>query len=106
MTYGVVSGKPMELPGSFLIGISYVEGFYEGLPHILPKIAPVLRKLVKMIEPRRHSPARASGTGEWRHTFEKDIRATRLQRPANSYHRRRSHTRTGFRQPGIGSPLE
>ena len=51
MTYGVVSGKPMELPGSFLIGISYVEGFYEGLPHILPKIAPVLRKLVKMIGP-------------------------------------------------------
>ena len=28
-----------------------VEGFFEGHPHIVPKIAPVLRELVKMIGP-------------------------------------------------------
>jgi NADPH:quinone reductase-like Zn-dependent oxidoreductase len=52
VTYGVVSGKPMELPGSLLIWNQLsVEGFFEGHPHILPKIAPVLRELVKMIGP-------------------------------------------------------
>ena len=52
VTYGVVSGKPMELPGSLLIWKQLtVEGFFEGHPHILPKIAPVLRELVKMIGP-------------------------------------------------------
>ena len=52
MTYGVVSGKPMELPGSLFIWKQLsVEGFYEGHPHILPKITPVLRELVKMIGP-------------------------------------------------------
>jgi NADPH:quinone reductase-like Zn-dependent oxidoreductase len=52
VTYGVVSGKPMELPGSLLIwNLLSVEGFYEGHPHILPKIAPLLRELVKMIGP-------------------------------------------------------
>ena len=52
VTYGVVSGKPMELPGSLLIWNQLsVEGFYEGHSHILPKIAPVLRELVKMIGP-------------------------------------------------------
>ena len=52
VTYGVVSGKPMELPGSLFIWKQLsVEGFYEGHPHILPKITPVLRELVKMIGP-------------------------------------------------------
>jgi NADPH:quinone reductase-like Zn-dependent oxidoreductase len=52
VTYGVVSGKPMELPGSVLIWNQLsVEGFYEGHPHILPKIGPVLRELVNMIGP-------------------------------------------------------
>ena len=52
VTYGVVSGKPMELPGSLLIWKQLsVEGFFEGHPHILPKIAPLLRDLVKMIGP-------------------------------------------------------
>jgi NADPH:quinone reductase-like Zn-dependent oxidoreductase len=52
VTYGVVSGKPMELPGSHLIWKQLtVEGFFEGHPHIVPKIAPVLRELVKMIGP-------------------------------------------------------
>jgi NADPH:quinone reductase-like Zn-dependent oxidoreductase len=52
VTYGDVSGKPMELPGSLLIWNQLtVEGFFEGHPHILPKIAPVLRDLVKMIGP-------------------------------------------------------
>jgi len=52
VTYGVVSGKPMELPGSLLIWNQLtVEGFFEGHPHILPKIAPILRELVKMIGP-------------------------------------------------------
>jgi NADPH:quinone reductase-like Zn-dependent oxidoreductase len=52
VTYGVVSGKPMELPGSLLIWNQLsVEGFYEGHPHILPKIGPVLRELVDMIGP-------------------------------------------------------
>jgi NADPH:quinone reductase-like Zn-dependent oxidoreductase len=52
VTYGVVSGKPMELPGSLVIWKQLsVEGFYEGHPHILPKIAPMLRELVKMIGP-------------------------------------------------------
>ena len=52
MTYGGVSGKPMELPGSLLIWNRLsVEGFFEGHPHILPKIAPVLRELVQMIRP-------------------------------------------------------
>ena len=52
VTYGVVSGKPMELPGSLLIWKQLsVEGFFEGHPHILPKIAPLLRELVKMIGP-------------------------------------------------------
>jgi hypothetical protein len=52
VTYGVVSGKPMELPGSLLIwNLLSVEGFYEGHPHILPKIAPLLRELVTMIGP-------------------------------------------------------
>jgi NADPH:quinone reductase-like Zn-dependent oxidoreductase len=42
----------MELPGSLLIWKQLsVEGFYEGHPHIVPKIAPVLRELVKMIGP-------------------------------------------------------
>ena len=51
-TYGVVSGKPMELPGSLLICNQLtVEGFFEGHTHILPKIAPALRELVKMIGP-------------------------------------------------------
>ena len=52
VTYGVVSGKSMELPGSLLIWKQLsVEGFFEGHPHILPKIAPLLRDLVKMIGP-------------------------------------------------------
>jgi NADPH:quinone reductase-like Zn-dependent oxidoreductase len=52
VTYGVVSGKPMELPGSLLIWNQLsVEGFFEGHPHILPKIAPALHDLVKMIGP-------------------------------------------------------
>ena len=52
VTYGVVSGKPMELPGSLLIWKQLsVEGFFEGHPNILPKIAPLLRDLVKMIGP-------------------------------------------------------
>lgn len=52
VTYGVVSGKPMELPGSLFIWKQLsVEGFYEGHPHILPKVTPVLRELVKMIGP-------------------------------------------------------
>ena len=52
VTYGVVSGKPMELPGSLLIWNQLsVEGFFEGHPHIVPKIAPVLRELVQMIGP-------------------------------------------------------
>jgi NADPH:quinone reductase-like Zn-dependent oxidoreductase len=52
VTYGVVYGKPMELPGSLLIWKQLsVEGFFEGHPHILPKIAPLLRGLVKMIGP-------------------------------------------------------
>ena len=52
VTYGVVSGKPMELPGSLLVWNQLsVEGFFEGHPHILPKIAPILRELVKMIGP-------------------------------------------------------
>ena len=52
VTYGGVSGKPMELPGSLLIWNQLsVEGFFEGHPHILPKIAPVLRELVQMIGP-------------------------------------------------------
>jgi NADPH:quinone reductase-like Zn-dependent oxidoreductase len=52
VTYGVVSGKPMELPGSLLIWNQLtVEGFFEGHPHILPKIAPILHDLVKMIGP-------------------------------------------------------
>jgi NADPH:quinone reductase-like Zn-dependent oxidoreductase len=52
VTYGVVSGKPMELPGSLLIWNQLsVEGFFEGHPHILPKIAPILSELVKMIGP-------------------------------------------------------
>jgi NADPH:quinone reductase-like Zn-dependent oxidoreductase len=52
VTYGAVSGKPMELPGSLLIWKQLsVEGFYEGHPHILPKIAPALRGLVEMIGP-------------------------------------------------------
>ena len=52
VTYGVVTGKPMELPGSLLIWNQLsVEGFFEGHPHILPKIAPLLRELVKMIGP-------------------------------------------------------
>jgi NADPH:quinone reductase-like Zn-dependent oxidoreductase len=52
VTYGVVSGKPMELPGSLLIWNQLsIEGFFEGHPHILPKIAPTLRELVKMIDP-------------------------------------------------------
>jgi len=52
VTYGGVSGKPMELPGSLLIWNQLsVEGFFEGHPHILPKIAPVLHDLVKMIGP-------------------------------------------------------
>ena len=52
VTYGVVSGKPMELPGSVLIWNQLsVEGFYEGRTHILSKISPVLRELVKMIGP-------------------------------------------------------
>jgi NADPH:quinone reductase-like Zn-dependent oxidoreductase len=52
VTYGVVSGKPMELPGSLLIWNQLsVEGFFEGHPHILPKVAPVLHDLVKMIGP-------------------------------------------------------
>jgi NADPH:quinone reductase-like Zn-dependent oxidoreductase len=52
VTYGVVSGKPMELPGSLLIWKQLsVEGFFEGHPHILPKIAPLLRDLVKIIGP-------------------------------------------------------
>ena len=42
----------MELPGSLLIWNQLsVEGFFEGHPHILPKIAPVLRELVQMIGP-------------------------------------------------------
>jgi NADPH:quinone reductase-like Zn-dependent oxidoreductase len=52
VTYGGVSGKPMELPGSVLIWNQLsVEGFFEGHPHIVPKIAPVLRELVPMIGP-------------------------------------------------------
>jgi NADPH:quinone reductase-like Zn-dependent oxidoreductase len=52
VTYGVVSGKPMELPGSLLIWNQLsVEGFFEGHPHILPKIAPLIRELVNMIGP-------------------------------------------------------
>jgi NADPH:quinone reductase-like Zn-dependent oxidoreductase len=52
VTYAVVSGKPMELPGSLLIWKQLtVEGFFEGHPHTVPKIAPVLRELVKMIGP-------------------------------------------------------
>ena len=47
----------MELPGSLLIWNRLsVEGFFEGHPHIVPKIAPVLRELVQM-SARRHSPA-------------------------------------------------
>jgi hypothetical protein len=42
----------MELPGSLLIWNQLsVEGFFEGHPHVLPKIAPVLRELVKMMGP-------------------------------------------------------
>jgi NADPH:quinone reductase-like Zn-dependent oxidoreductase len=53
VTYGDVSGKPMEIPGGLLIWNQLtVEGFFEGHPHIVPKIAPVLRELVKMIGPR------------------------------------------------------
>ena len=52
VTYGGVSGKPMELPASLLIWNQLtVEGFFEGHPHVLPKIAPALRELVKMIGP-------------------------------------------------------
>jgi NADPH:quinone reductase-like Zn-dependent oxidoreductase len=52
VTYGDVSGQPIELPGSLLIWNQLsVEGFFEGHPHILSKIAPVLRELVKMIGP-------------------------------------------------------
>jgi NADPH:quinone reductase-like Zn-dependent oxidoreductase len=52
VTYGAVSGKPMELPGAILIFKQLtVEGFFEGHPHTTPKIAPVLRELVKMIGP-------------------------------------------------------
>jgi len=52
VTYGAVSGKPMELSGAVMIWKQLsAEGFYEGHPHILPKIAPVLRELVNMIGP-------------------------------------------------------
>ena len=52
VTYGVVTGKPMELPGSLLIWNQLsVEGFFEGHPHILAKIPPILRELVEMIGP-------------------------------------------------------
>ena len=44
--------RPMELSGSLLIRNQLtVGGFSEGHPHILPKIAPLLRELVKMIGP-------------------------------------------------------
>jgi NADPH:quinone reductase-like Zn-dependent oxidoreductase len=50
VTYGVVTGKPMELPGSLLIWNQLsVEGFFEGHPHNLVKIPPILRELVEMI---------------------------------------------------------
>src|SRR5215472_566412 len=45
-------GRRMELPSSLLIWNQLtLEGFFEGHPHILPKIAPILRELVKMIGP-------------------------------------------------------
>jgi len=59
VTYGAVSGKPMELSGAVMIWKQLsAEGFYEGHPHILPKIAPVLRELVNMIGPGGVRPAR------------------------------------------------
>jgi NADPH:quinone reductase-like Zn-dependent oxidoreductase len=52
VTYGAVSGKPMELSGALMIWKQLsVEGFYEGHPDVLPKIGPVLRELVDMIGP-------------------------------------------------------
>jgi NADPH:quinone reductase-like Zn-dependent oxidoreductase len=43
VTYGGVSGKPMELPGSLLIWKQLtVEGFFEGHPHVVPKIGPAV----------------------------------------------------------------
>jgi NADPH:quinone reductase-like Zn-dependent oxidoreductase len=52
VTYGGVSGKPMELSGAVMIWKQLsVEGFYEGHPQVLSKIGPVLRELVDMIGP-------------------------------------------------------
>lgn len=52
VVYGAVTLKPMELPaGTIIFKQLTVEGFFEGYPHNLPKIQPVLRDLVGLIGP-------------------------------------------------------
>jgi hypothetical protein len=58
VTYGGVSGKPMELPGSLLIWKQLtVEGFFEGPPAHCPKNRASITRAGQNDRARRHSPA-------------------------------------------------